>query len=179
MATNIDEGFNAQEDRRRYREHRDKHPHVHQWIVEYSRKAKDKGYKKWSISRCLEIVRWQGHFDLDKDDAGYKINDHVAAFYSREIMLTHPDLIDFYECRKALADDEPFGLNGLTWRQHRMKVKAIARAEREAKILARERKKQARESEREAKSLARERKKQARESITQHEVDMSDPREFA
>jgi len=107
---------NEERARQQYKDHRTKYPQVYQWLVTYAREAKnERGYDKWSVYACVEIIRWIGMFNLEKDDQGYKINDHVSAYYSREIMMKNPDLYGFFECRPATADTEPLGPNGETW----------------------------------------------------------------
>lgn len=91
-------------DYQNYLIHRSEHPEIYDFIVEYSRKAKTAGYGKWSVSRCVEVIRWNRSMNLDKDADGYKINDHVASFYSREIMMREPDLFGFYDTRVGEAD---------------------------------------------------------------------------
>lgn len=97
-----------------YLTHRQEHPEVYGWICEYSRRALAAGYGKWSVSRCVEVLRWNRQVELGKDEDGYKINDHVASYYSREIQMREPDLCGFYDCRVGAADTVPL-VNGETW----------------------------------------------------------------
>lgn len=100
-----------------YLTHRRQHPQVYDFIVEYSRKAKAAGYIKWSVSRVVEVIRWTRSITLAKDEAGFKINDHTASYYSREIQMRESDLFGFFECRGGNADIVPL-VNGFTWLEH-------------------------------------------------------------
>jgi hypothetical protein len=114
----------------RFRQHRQKYPRVYNWIAETARTAKwEKGYGKWSVSAAVEIIRWSGRFKLEKDEQGYMINDHVASYYAREIMMKEPDLYGFFETRIGNADWEPLGMNNETWADFEM---AKLEAERQA-----------------------------------------------
>jgi hypothetical protein len=104
-----------------YLTHRRQHPEVYDFIVDYSRKAKDAGYGKWSVSRCVEVIRWNRSINLGKDEAGFKINDHTASYYSREIQMREADLFGFYDVRRGEADIVPL-VNGETWLEYEARM---------------------------------------------------------
>lgn len=98
----------------RYREHRARHPKILKWLIAKAKEAKyEKGQDAWSVMALIHVVRW--FFDLEKDADGYKINDHVASYYAREIMMKEPGLYGYFETRTGNADFEPLGPNGETW----------------------------------------------------------------
>lgn len=80
------------DDAKNYYEHRNKYPHVLDHITDYAQRALQRGQRQWSVSAIIAIIRWNEIADLglEKDKDGYAINDHLASYYSREIMLYNP-----------------------------------------------------------------------------------------
>lgn len=104
-----------------FREHRRRFPQIYTYIAAAARDAKwNRGYQNWSVSSLIEVIRWSDEFKLGKDSDGYKINDHVASYYSREIMMKEPDLYGFFKDRLAAADYAPLGPRGEMWADFQM-----------------------------------------------------------
>jgi hypothetical protein len=84
----------------KYLAHREAHPEVFDKLVALARRAKDRGWKRIGMRMLWETLRWTTG-PTEKDREGFAWNDHLAPYYSREIVRTCPDLASMFEIRGA------------------------------------------------------------------------------
>jgi hypothetical protein len=88
-----------------YLEHRRAHPQVFDELVAAAREARARGWKKLGIRAIWERMRWRrGPKPLDS--AGFHMNDHLTAYYAREIVASCPDLVEMFELRTRTNPEE-------------------------------------------------------------------------
>lgn len=83
------------------------HPDVYTWLVQKARLAKASGIPKYGIGALWEIMRWEFALARGNDPRRnkelsqdyFKLNNNHRAYYARMIMLSEPDLKDFFETR--------------------------------------------------------------------------------
>lgn len=82
-------------------------PHVLDFLVQEIQLRLGSGFEAFSFGSLWDYARWK--LDEPHRTATYKMNDHLAAFYGRAILILHPEFNGRAECRKTHAD-EIFGL---------------------------------------------------------------------
>lgn len=88
--------------RRRFQEHREKHPWVWTALLTMARRARERGRRRMGIAALFEIARWETP-DRESDDLGWKLDNSMRAYYSRALMEEHPDLAGLFETRRLRA----------------------------------------------------------------------------
>jgi len=78
---------------------------VYNEFVKVAREAKSMGYKKWSISGTLEVIRWERRITINGDHEFKIANDH-ATYYARLFQMAEPDFYGFFQTKTADADHE-------------------------------------------------------------------------
>jgi hypothetical protein len=91
-------------------------PDVENVAVRFMRKLiASEDRKFYSMSAIVHRLRW--HYNVDnRTDARFKINDHLAAYYSRYLQMKYPDLLGRFRFRKPKSgrpDDVAY--EGVTW----------------------------------------------------------------
>lgn len=84
--------------------HRD-NPNVYELFLKFTRDAKATGRAYFGARVIWERLRWYLAIETRSND-GIKLNDHYPAYYSRLVMLRHPDLTGFFETRDARFDTD-------------------------------------------------------------------------
>lgn len=84
------------------------HPEVLDFLVSEIRLRIDKGFRAFSFGSLWDYARWKLEIQAGPTDT-YQMNDHLMPFYSRAIVILHPELNGRAEFRLCLADDV-FGL---------------------------------------------------------------------
>ncbi len=90
--------------RKQFLEFHENNPHVLKRIIGMTHELKDEGHSKVGMQMIFEVLRWQAMLRTIAND--YKLNNDYAAFYSRLIMETNPDLDGIYMIRKSKIDEE-------------------------------------------------------------------------
>ena len=60
------------------------------------------GRKRYSADAILHRVRW--HFDIEKNNRGFKANNNWTAPLARWFLAKHPECAGFFELRERLDD---------------------------------------------------------------------------
>jgi hypothetical protein len=76
-------------------------PHVFRKIVALCRRAKARGYDRWSMKGVWEVMRWE--IGVETDEEAPKLNNNYTALYARLVMSRCPDLAEFFETRERKA----------------------------------------------------------------------------
>jgi hypothetical protein len=100
-ANTVSRKFDTKTIQQRFEEYHQLNPYVYNKLVEFARKAKDKGYKRIGIGFLIEIIRWQGGPTVHKD--GFKISNDFRSRYSRLIEENEPDLRGYFTKRQLEA----------------------------------------------------------------------------
>lgn len=56
------------------------------------------GFKRYSSNMLVNHIRW--HFQIERRQADFKINDHVSPVLARWFLARHPELPKFFELRE-------------------------------------------------------------------------------
>lgn len=97
----------AETDRERFLKFHEANPHVYKKIVELAWEAKNGGFEHLGMRFLWERVRWWHLFecvDQSSIDAGYMMNDHHIAYYSRLVMDNEPGLKGFFRTRRMVGE---------------------------------------------------------------------------
>jgi hypothetical protein len=78
---------------------------VYRALVRLARQAKAAGHEHIGIKMLFEIVRWESLVGPTKTRGDFKLDNSLTAFYAREIMSREPDLAEFFETRRSIADN--------------------------------------------------------------------------
>lgn len=89
----------------RAREFNAQNPGVYYDLVSLARYTKARGATKCGISMLWEVLRWKRMTGTARDPEGFKLNNSYRAWYARMIMDREPDLVGFFETRRAGSDD--------------------------------------------------------------------------
>ena len=81
-----------------YEQHRREHPEFYDLIVKLARDIKARGYDHYGIKALFEVARY--HYQIERGEGEWKINNNLTAYYAREIMAREPDLRGFFETRE-------------------------------------------------------------------------------
>ena len=73
------------------------HVEVYHKLVDLCRECTQRGLKRYGIRALWERMRW--HFQVEKGDEEFKLNDHFPPYYARFIMERHPEFRGFFETR--------------------------------------------------------------------------------
>ena len=77
------------------------HPAVYDELARVARSVKAKGFKRYGIKACFEVVRY--HRMIEGLDGVPKLNNSLTAYYARRLMDSEPDLAGFFETRELRA----------------------------------------------------------------------------
>ncbi len=81
-----------------FEEYHGLHPEVFGHLVALARKMRDRGFRHYSVKTLWEVLRW--HFDIEKGDNDFKLNNNFHSRYARKIMADFPDeFAGFFELR--------------------------------------------------------------------------------
>lgn len=84
----------------RFLEFHRKNPKVYALLVEYARRAKQRGYRTYGIGALWEIVRWDKHTLFTVGSDQWRMNNNFRSRYARLIMQQEPDLEGFFHLRE-------------------------------------------------------------------------------
>lgn len=84
----------------RFRQFHADNPQIYAALVELSRRAKAKGYSKWSTKAAFEVLRWESTVRTT-GDSEFKLRNDFTALYARLIMQREPDLDGFFVTRAS------------------------------------------------------------------------------
>ena len=84
----------------RFLEFHRKNPKVYELLVQYARRARERGYKTYGIGALWEIVRWDWNVFLKTAGTELKLNNNFRSRYARLIMQQEPDLEGFFHLRE-------------------------------------------------------------------------------
>ncbi len=73
------------------------HVDVYHKLVDLSRECRQMGYKKFGMRALWERMRW--HFQVERGEEEFKLNNNFPPYYARFIMERNPDLAGFFETR--------------------------------------------------------------------------------
>lgn len=79
-----------------------KHPEVYTELRRVSLYMKRRGWKKASLKRIVEDVRWDSHIPAEKDGP-FKIDNSLVSRYVRLLMEREPELRGFFETRRLAS----------------------------------------------------------------------------
>lgn len=71
-------------------------PHVYELYVRFTREAKNRGYRKFSIAAITERVRWETN--IVTTDKEFKLSNNHRAYYARLLNATD-EFKDFFTVR--------------------------------------------------------------------------------
>lgn len=77
-------------------------PDIYELLVELTRDVKRRGKTTYSMKAIFERARW--HFEIERGEDDFKLNNNYTALYAREIMQREPDLSGFFETRRRKAN---------------------------------------------------------------------------
>lgn len=85
-----------------FKKYDEENPKVWEKFLELARKAKKKGFKRYSAKGIFELIRW--YTGVTGND-GFKLNNNFHADYARKIMKLYPDEFKgFFETRSLKAN---------------------------------------------------------------------------
>lgn len=88
---------------RRYREWREKNPDVFDLYVRFAKEAF--AYRrKFGVKLLMERVRWEARMSIVKDQAGFRVNNSMSAYISRDLLELIPELKGLIETRRVRVD---------------------------------------------------------------------------
>lgn len=76
---------------------RKNNPELMPALVFLCRKAKKKGFTRWSADALFHVLRWETK--LTTGDMGLKVNNNYTALAARDIMNENPSLEGFFKLR--------------------------------------------------------------------------------
>lgn len=88
--------------RERFERFHAEHPEVYAKLAELALEARRKGFAHYGIRSLWERMRW--HFQIERGDEDFKLNDHYPAHYARLLMQEYPELQGFFETREIRAE---------------------------------------------------------------------------
>ena len=74
------------------------HPEVFSKFREYAEELYQRGHRRYSADMILGRIRW--HFQIEKGDRDWKVNDHFTSRYARLLMSTYGKFAGFFELRR-------------------------------------------------------------------------------
>ena len=74
-----------------------RNPNVWKYFVLYAREMKRNGRRRYGAKSIMERVRW--HFDSEKPQEEFKVNNNYTAMYARMLVAKDPAFKDFFEFR--------------------------------------------------------------------------------
>lgn len=77
------------------------HPEVYETLVDLARLVRRQGFRRYSIKSLFEQLRW--HYQMEKGDRNFKLNNNWHSLYARLIMDREKDLKGFFETRTLLS----------------------------------------------------------------------------
>lgn len=77
-------------------------PHVYRMLVKTCRYVRRTGIQRLGIADIFERLRWFYRFETVGEP--FRLNNSFRSFYARLIMVSEPDLADFFETRTSQAD---------------------------------------------------------------------------
>jgi hypothetical protein len=80
------------------------HPEVLDFLVEEIRLRLDNGFQAFAFRSLWEYARWKLEMKSGPSET-YLMNDHLVAFYSRAIIILHPEFNGLAELRESKVDD--------------------------------------------------------------------------
>lgn len=78
------------------------HPDVYELLVRLARAVKASGKTHYSMKAIFERARW--HFQIEKGEDGFVLNNDYTAHFARLIEEREPDLKDFFEKRRLRSE---------------------------------------------------------------------------
>jgi hypothetical protein len=87
-------------------EHHSANPGIFDRLVEYTYRAKNKGYEHHGIGALFEILRWEDA-TIRAEYRNYKMCNNHRSRYARLIMINHPNLVGFFRV-KSLSEYSVF-----------------------------------------------------------------------
>lgn len=83
----------------RFEEFHRANPRVYRLLVQYARRAREKGFKTYGIGALYEIIRWEAQVPIAPQDE-FKLNNVFRSRYARLIMERETDLAGFFNVRE-------------------------------------------------------------------------------
>jgi hypothetical protein len=80
-------------------------PQVYELFDQFTRMLLNRGYRRHSADAVLHRIRWATAVET-KDPAGFKINDHLSAYYSRFWMKNNPEHEGFFRLRELRNEED-------------------------------------------------------------------------
>lgn len=80
------------------------HPELLDFLVREAYLRIEHGFKAFSYNSLCEYARWKLELERGPGET-FVLNDHLARFYGRAIVILHPDLNGRCEFRRSLADE--------------------------------------------------------------------------
>jgi hypothetical protein len=91
-------------DLRAFKQFHSCHPEVLDFLVEAIKTRIERGFTAYSCGNLWEYARWK--LDIEKGPSDtFKLNDKLEPYYSRAIVILHPQYNGMQEFRRAKADD--------------------------------------------------------------------------
>lgn len=85
----------------RFRAFHAANPAVYDELAALARRAKSKGYARYSIKALVELVRWHRSVETTTTDGEpFRINNSHSSRYARLLMQQEADLAGFFETRE-------------------------------------------------------------------------------
>ena len=88
---------------RAFHEFHKAHPEVLDFLVEEIQLRLDHGFKAFAFRSLWEYARWKLEMKSGPSET-YLMNDHLVAFYSRAIIILHPEFNGLAELRESKVD---------------------------------------------------------------------------
>jgi hypothetical protein len=75
-------------------------PEVMQLLRQYAAELKARGLETAGFRLIWERARWALTVEVKRPDGEFRLNDHLSAEYSRELMRRHPEFAGMFETRE-------------------------------------------------------------------------------
>lgn len=81
------------------------HPEVRDLFRRYTLQAIRAGRTHYSANAIFERIRW--HYEVDRGEDDWKLNNNFRALYARQFMRDHPQYEGFFRTRTRRSEAQP------------------------------------------------------------------------
>jgi len=83
----------------RFEQYHIEHPEVYAYLIRLAREVRGRGFIHYGVKTLWERLRW--HFQIEKGDEEFKLNNNFHSRYARKLMRDFPDEFGgFFETRE-------------------------------------------------------------------------------
>ncbi len=76
-------------------------PEIYDQLLRLTRELQSYGFRHYGMKSIWERMRW--HFQIEKGDQEFKLNNNYTSRYARKLVHDHPELEGFFEMRELLS----------------------------------------------------------------------------